>query len=92
MSQNLQWVLSKYDPQEEYGPGNRDSRKRANPSDQELLDAYSRAVTRVVETVGPSVVAISIRKNRDSSGRGASLRVWVRRLPQNLEAWVGSTR
>jgi len=71
MSQDLKWVFSKYDPQEGLGSGNGDSRKGARPSDQELLDAYSRAVTRVVETVGPSVVAISIRKNQGSSGRGA---------------------
>jgi S1-C subfamily serine protease len=71
MRQNLQWVFSKYDPQEGLGPGNGDSRKGAGPSDQELLDAYSRAVTRVVETVGPSVVAISIRKNGGGRGRGA---------------------
>jgi S1-C subfamily serine protease len=64
MSQVLQWVFSKYDQQEGIGSGNGDSRKGARPSDQELLDAYSRAVTRVVETVGPSVVAISVRKNR----------------------------
>jgi S1-C subfamily serine protease len=38
------------------------------PRDQELLDAYSRAVTAVVDRVGPSVVAI--RTNRsDSRGR-----------------------
>ena len=71
MNRNLQLVLSKYDPQEQLGSGNGDSRKGARPSDQELLDAYSRAVTRVVETVGPSVVAISVRKNRGGGGRGA---------------------
>lgn len=31
-------------------------------SDLELLDAYSRAVIKVVETVGPSVVSVSIGK------------------------------
>jgi S1-C subfamily serine protease len=71
MSQVLQWIFSKYDQQEGLRSGNGDSRKGARPSDQELLDAYSRAVTRVVETVGPSVVAISIRKNRGGSRSGA---------------------
>jgi S1-C subfamily serine protease len=76
MSRKLRWVLSKYDPPEQLGSGNGDSRqgdfrKRSRPSDQELLDAYSRAVTRVVETVGPSVVAISIRRNRGGGGGGA---------------------
>jgi S1-C subfamily serine protease len=71
MNQVIRWVLSRYDQNEGIGTGNGDSRKGAQPSDQELLDAYSRAVTRVVETVGPSVVAISIRKNTEAAGSGA---------------------
>ena len=31
-------------------------------SDVELLDAYSRAVIKVVEAVGPSVISVSIGK------------------------------
>jgi S1-C subfamily serine protease len=38
-------------------------------SDEELLDAYSRAVVSVVENVGPAVVSIQV-KNRQSSGTG----------------------
>jgi len=34
----------------------------APPTDEELLDAYSRAVVSVVEKVGPSVVNISLQK------------------------------
>ncbi|MDX1996058.1 MAG: trypsin-like peptidase domain-containing protein [bacterium] len=42
--------------------------------DHELLDAYSRAVVNVVETVGPAVVSISIKRpaqNRYGGGEGA---------------------
>jgi len=37
------------------------------PSDADLLDAYSRAVTAVVEKVGPAVVSIHIGEGRRSS-------------------------
>jgi S1-C subfamily serine protease len=40
-------------------------------SDGELLDAYSSAVTRVVDEVGPAVVSISVRGPRpEGPGRG----------------------
>jgi S1-C subfamily serine protease len=71
MSQVLQWVFSNYnDQQEGFESGNGGSREGAQPSDQEMLDAYSRAVTKVVETVGPSVVAISNRKKTSRSRAG----------------------
>jgi S1-C subfamily serine protease len=38
--------------------------------DGELLDAYSSAVVRVVETVGPAVVSISVRGSSGGPGRG----------------------
>jgi S1-C subfamily serine protease len=38
--------------------------------DGELLDAYSSAVVRVVETVGPAVVSISVRGSSSGPGRG----------------------
>src|SRR5438132_13445946 len=31
------------------------------PSDEEVLDAYSHAVTSVVDAVGPAVVSVSLR-------------------------------
>ena len=42
--------------------------------DDDLLDAYSRAVIRVVEQVGPAVVSIAVKKQNDtrhSAGMGA---------------------
>ena len=41
----------------------------AVPLDGELLDAYSQAVTRVVEQVGPSVVKIEVRHAAKPGGR-----------------------
>jgi S1-C subfamily serine protease len=38
--------------------------------DGELLDAYSRAVVRVVEQVGPAVISIGVRKGRGRRGSG----------------------
>lgn len=38
-----------------------------SPSDAELLDAYSRAVTAVVERIGPAVVSIHIGEGRKPS-------------------------
>ena len=43
-------------------------------SDEYLLDAYSRAVVNVVDTVGPAVVSIRVRKasqGRRPEGEGA---------------------
>ncbi len=50
----------------------------ADASDVELLDAYSRAVIHVVETVGPAVVSISIGKpsqrgEAETSGAGSGV-------------------
>jgi S1-C subfamily serine protease len=39
-------------------------------TDGELLDAYSSAVTQVVDAVGPAVVSISVRGSQSSPGRG----------------------
>ena len=53
------------------------SKQRSNPlGDTTLLDAYSNAVTRVVERVGPSVVRLDIRhggRGRAGSGSGVIL-------------------
>ncbi|MBN2551352.1 MAG: trypsin-like peptidase domain-containing protein [Spirochaetales bacterium] len=71
MNQVLQWVYNQDAEEESSESGNGGSRRAVRRSDRELLDAYSRAVTQVAETVGPSVVAISVRKNRAARGPGA---------------------
>jgi S1-C subfamily serine protease len=68
MNQDIHWVLSI--DREDLPSGNGGSRNRDQDSDRELLDAYSRAVTNVVETVGPSVVAINIKQRRAASRSG----------------------
>lgn len=45
--------------------------RQPDVSDAELLDAYSRAVTRAVEVVGPSVVKIDVSRERGGRGRRA---------------------
>ena len=56
-----------------------DSEKRpASDTDMELLDAYSRAVVSVVNSVGPAVVSISGSKNQrhqaaDQIGAGSGV-------------------
>src|SRR5208337_3978324 len=42
-------------------------------SDLELLDAYSRAIVKVVEEVGPAVVGITIGSPSPRCGSGGSL-------------------
>ncbi|HXX67150.1 MAG TPA: trypsin-like peptidase domain-containing protein [Polyangiaceae bacterium] len=41
--------------------------------DEEVLDAYSRAVTHVVEQVGPTVVSIARKKGRGPAGAGSGV-------------------
>ena len=46
-----------------------DGSRASEPSEVEALDAYSRAITRVVEAVGPSVVKLEVEHT--GAGRGA---------------------
>jgi S1-C subfamily serine protease len=43
------------------------------PDDEELLDAYSRAVVHVVEKVGPAVVSIGRSSRRGPAGAGSGV-------------------
>src|SRR6267378_2017355 len=64
---NLHWLLNEQTSQASrlapQTPG------EAQPADEELLDAYSRAVVGVVENVGPAVVSISVTR-RDPPRQG----------------------
>jgi S1-C subfamily serine protease len=58
--------------------GKRETHSPRSGSDEELLDAYSRAVTNVVEKVGPAVAAIRIFKGKSgddlkSEGAGSGI-------------------
>ncbi len=58
------------------GSGTADPREDQAHTDTALLDAYSKAVTKVVEQVGPSVVRLDIHQNgrgRAGSGSGVIL-------------------
>ena len=50
-----------------------DSRIPTVASEHELLDAYSEAVIRVVEQVGPSVVALNVKGSPSEEGSGSGL-------------------
>ena len=50
---------------------NRDRALRSPADDSELLDAYSRAVINVVETVSPAVISISASRDETRNGSGS---------------------
>ncbi len=52
-----------------------DARRSASqlPTDSDLLDAYSQAVIRVVEQIGPSVLALSPARGDNGGGSGSGV-------------------
>lgn len=72
MTENRDWLLRLFDAGG-VGPAGNGQPPRPDHSDQDedLLDAYSRAVVGVVEKVGPAVVSIGVRKRVRSPQEGA---------------------
>jgi S1-C subfamily serine protease len=62
MEHVLKLVSREIDRQE---PEDHAGKRPASDNDMELLDAYSRAVVSVVESVGPAVVSISVDRKKD---------------------------
>src|SRR5579859_7075100 len=63
----ISWLMS----QENGQPGPTDQPTVHVESDEDLLDAYSRAVVGVVEKVGPAVVSIGVKKRQAYTGQDA---------------------
>jgi len=53
-----------------------DLKARLPLSDSDLLDAYSRAVVQVVQTMGPSVVSISVQRKTNNGVMELSCNRW----------------
>ncbi|MEX2027392.1 MAG: trypsin-like peptidase domain-containing protein, partial [Pirellulaceae bacterium] len=70
-SSSRQWVPLAADGSSSASPDDHHAAPRSTSTDADLLDAYSQAVIRVVEQVGPSVVALSsARGDQGGSGSG----------------------
>jgi len=66
-SESLSWLSGEASAEAPSSPPESRQAGQQPPSDAELLDAYSRAVTAVVERVGPAVVSIHIGERRRAS-------------------------
>src|SRR4029077_15869271 len=61
------------------------------PSDEALLDAYSRAVTHVVDEVGDAVVRVDVRDAKRQRGGSARASPWLRTGSSSPTAmWSGA--
>lgn len=65
------WLAGDDQPREA-GRGRQPNRP-TDTRDAELLDAYSRAVIGVVETIGPAVVAVARQRGQESGGVGSGV-------------------
>jgi S1-C subfamily serine protease len=65
---NLTWIAADADPPTADAPR---EQPRPVPDDVDLLDAYSRAVIRVVDTVSPAVISVGGEPNGGRSGSGS---------------------
>lgn len=63
----LSWLSGEAAAEDQSSPPETHQAGPQAPSDAELLDAYSRAVTAVVEGIGPAVVSIHIGEGRRTS-------------------------
>jgi S1-C subfamily serine protease len=63
-SEALRWIRAETD--DPSTPSGREENGLPGKTDVELLDAYSRAVTSVVDAVGPAVVSISVGREAPS--------------------------
>ncbi|HEV3005061.1 MAG TPA: trypsin-like peptidase domain-containing protein [Pirellulales bacterium] len=66
------WLASADDRQQDGGTSHVRASSGQSP-DGEPLDAYSRAVIRVVDTIGPAVVAVARRRGQESGGVGSGV-------------------
>ena len=66
-SASLAWLNADLNPSSENPAMEMGSPGQETPSDADLLDAYSRAVTSVVETIGPAVVSIHTGEGKKDS-------------------------
>lgn len=69
VSPKTQWINTQSDsvPKEANSPSSRSE----TPSEEEILDAYSRSVIHATESVGPSVVHLQVSQNGKESGSGS---------------------
>ena len=64
---DLAWLSGEGRPEETLPPTRNRTKVEENAGDASLLDAYSRAVTAVVEAVGPAIVSISTGQGRSGA-------------------------